>query len=73
MSVENANRYHAYMQGWRDGAQMRAKRDIHTMHRLLPDYLAGYDDGVIARGHASHEATARFGYEPSILRAQGEP
>jgi hypothetical protein len=64
--IEAANRYHAYFQGWRDGATAAAKK--YEGHRLADIYNRGYADGLTARGEAARRASAEFGYVPSVLR-----
>lgn len=70
--VERANRYHAYMEGWRDGAGIRAMRSEFDGHRLRVDYEDGYAAGAKARSVARDEASARYHHEPSIMRLQDD-
>ncbi len=67
-----ANRWHAYMQGWRDGAATRAVRiKDHPDTGIVDEYNLGYTDGYVARQEAAKAASARIGHQPSILRTQG--
>lgn len=68
-----ANKYHAYTNGWRDGAATRAMSvPSDSKHKLAPLYHRGYADGIKARGQAFKRAQKCFHYEPSILRV-GNP
>jgi hypothetical protein len=68
-----ANRWHAYMHGWRDGAATRAMRiERHPDAGIIEEYNRGYTDGYVARQDAAKAASARIGHEPAILRTQAE-
>lgn len=66
--VERANRYHAFLEGWRDGAATKAMRPEFKGHRLGVDYEDGYHVGYVARGAAADEAAKRYGHRPDFLR-----
>lgn len=66
------NKFHSYMQGWRDGAAGRAYRheegDEKKDPELVAIYLRAYDDGHKEAGFASRRASRLFKYKPSVLR-----
>ena len=65
--------YYAYFYGWRDGAGIRARQVRFTAHenvQIREAYETGYMGGRHARGEAMSRASTRYGYVPSILRAQ---
>ena len=74
--IDAANRYEAYMRGWKDGASIKAMRQ--EMTALAPkaplrlSYEDGYTDGRTARAAASQYATRVTGHEPTILRLQAD-
>lgn len=71
--TDKANNYHAYFQGWRDGAACRAMKEeaaCHSNKAIADAYAAGYSDGRAARQVACAAASKRYGYGPSILRVQ---
>ena len=76
MSQDAANRFHAYMKGWGDGAGVRAINQAAEHHEnaaIRQAYLDGYTSGQQERRRASSWASSVTGYEPSILRAMSEP
>lgn len=69
--LEAANQYHAYMQGFRDGAGISAMEPSFTQHSkpyMKTAYEDGYNDGCRERQKASAVASVRYNYTPSILR-----
>ncbi len=72
-STQEANRYHVFARGWRDGAGSHAMRPDHMNHPTLAvDYEAGYASGRDAYSNAMTAASARLGYVPCVLRTQAE-
>lgn len=68
--IDAANRYHTWVRGYRDGFGSLAKRKDHEQHPTLGDvYREAYEAGHVAGNQMRTEAAARFGHEPSILRA----
>jgi hypothetical protein len=71
-----ADEYQSYMRGWKNGACVNAMdptfttRDAADLMRI--EYEAGYTAGRAARNVAAIMATARTGYEPSVLRLANE-
>lgn len=66
---DRANRWHAYMHGWKDGAVNREARiKAHPDKGIVDAYNSGYDDGRRACEEAAAAATQRTGYSPRILR-----
>lgn len=72
-----ANRWQAYMKGWKAGAGVKAMDPMieqHPDNDLRKAYSLGYADGRIAHNNAGTRATELFGYTPSVLRlAESEP
>jgi len=69
--VASANRWRAYISGWRVGARQGApdpKATGHADRGIADAYQAGYDDGSRAFGAAALLATELYGYVPSVLR-----
>lgn len=67
--IDAANKYHTWCRGWRDGAGMRAMREDHLVHPTLgTTYSEAYAAGQAAARVMAEQASARFGYTPSILR-----
>lgn len=62
-------RYMLYSRGFRDGA---GGRPIDTEREGLGAYDRGYKDGHTARCKAMKDYAEEIGYEPTILRLQGE-
>lgn len=70
-NVEAANLYQSYMKGWRDGAAFKSLDENFRKHEnasLREAYGRGYSDGRVAMNSASHSASERYGYSPTILR-----
>jgi len=67
-----ADRYHAYRQGWRDGAAGREQAKPFVEHATRPDmvaaYLIGYDAGGDDAAAALRFAQRKYKFTPSILR-----
>lgn len=61
---ERARRHRSYMEGWRDGAGLRAmsQERMGTLHEC--DYTDGYTRGCQARNGAMDDATIRYDYSP---------
>ena len=73
--IAAANQHASYMCGWVDGAKvtaMRSEFDTHANEQIRAAYNRGYSDGRAARRLASKHATQLYGYEPQILRLQGD-
>lgn len=71
--IDRANRYHAYLQGWRCGAKggtPDAKITGHHAELLAAAYIAGLRAGRLAFNHAARYATREYGHTPSILREE---
>lgn len=67
--TDAANRYHAYLRGFRDGASGHCTRREFGGHPTLGDvYREGRTAGQNALGVALDVASERLGYRPSILR-----
>lgn len=65
----SANKFHAYMRGWRHGAGFHSMDTKFTSHpTLATTYTQGWEDGRRARALASQRAAKQFSYKPSILR-----
>lgn len=65
------NKFHSYMQGWRDGAGMRALRHEHGHGKtkdLVEIYLKAYEVGRTDANRIAAKAAQMFKYTPSILR-----
>lgn len=72
-----ADRYHAYRQGWRDGAAGRMEDAKFTEHKTRPDIVEAYNHGYahadIAASAALRYAKRKYKFTPSILRDLAEP
>lgn len=72
--IDAANRFHAWRSGWRDGAMRRAMNPAatgHTNAAMATAYRDGYSEGYRAARDADAAACERYGYAPTILRAEG--
>ena len=73
--IDAANQYKTYRKGWVEGASTKATDPVATGHEnvLIRDaYNLGYKHGQVARDAAAEFASERYGYEPQILRLQGD-
>lgn len=61
------DKYMLYARGWRDGGACTSMK-----HPDIEVYSRGYEDGSKARNDAITAYCKEIGYEPQILRAQGE-
>lgn len=72
-----ADRYHAFRQGWRDGAGGRPMAEPFIKHATRPDmvtaYQLGYEKGETAVSRALLAAQRKYSFTPSILRASVPP
>lgn len=70
--IPAANKYHAYMQGWRDGAAARAMRHSPVEREkdaeLTAIYGRAYEEGRREAGVAARRASRIFKYKPSFFR-----
>ena len=72
--IAAANRFRAWRSGWRDGAMRRAQSPYATGHSdaaMAQAYRDGYGEGYTASRSADAAACERYGYAPTILRAEG--
>ena len=75
MSASNADRYHAYVRGWRHGATGRAKDprfQDHKEQQIRGAYEDGEHDGQIASRKMAEHARKTFDHTPSILRTEDQ-
>jgi hypothetical protein len=71
--IDAANRFHSWRLGWRDGAMRRAMNraaEGHSDGALAAAYCDGYTEGYAAARAANAAACERYGYSPTILRAE---
>lgn len=69
--ITAGNKFHSYMQGWRDGACARAYRHEPGQgktEKLVEIYMLGYSEGKLAAGKVATKMAKNYDYEPSILR-----
>lgn len=66
-----AELYQLYCRGFQDGAGRRAMRVERGADTEA--YQRGYRDGQVAGRKAATAYAAEVGYEPTVLRTQGEP
>jgi len=67
-----ADRYHAYRQGWRDGASGRPRAKPFIEHATRPDmiaaYVAGYEAADWVTSKALLRAQWKYKFTPSVIR-----
>ena len=72
--IAAANRFHSWQLGWRDGAMRRAQNPAaagHSDAAMAQAYRDGFAEGFKTAGAANAAACERYGYAPTILRAEG--
>lgn len=73
--IDAANRYQAYIKGWKCGAKGSTPDPAATGHAdrgISSAYRLGVADGHLAFNAAATDAAKRFSYEPSPLRGTNE-